>query len=93
MFEPVHGSAPDKAGKNIANPVAAILTFSLMLEYLWSRSNDKRLLEASRIIENAVEKVLAGGKFRTVDMGGGSKTSEMGDAILEESKRLASGGK
>ncbi|MEM2087504.1 MAG: isocitrate/isopropylmalate dehydrogenase family protein [Thermoproteota archaeon] len=93
MFEPVHGSAPDKAGRNIANPVAAILTFSLMLEYLWSRSNDKRLLEASEIIEKAVENVLANGKFRTVDMGGDSKTSEMGDAILEESKRLASGGR
>ena len=90
MFEPVHGSAPDKAGMNIANPVAAILTFSLMLEHLWSRSGDKRLLEASRIIEAAVENVLASGRCRTPDMGGVSKTSEMGDAILEESKRLLS---
>lgn len=90
MFEPVHGSAPDKAGMNIANPVAAILSFSLMLEHLWSRSGDKRLLEASRIIETAVENVLASGRCRTPDMGGDSKTSEMGDAVLEESKRLLS---
>jgi len=93
MFEPVHGSAPDKAGLNIANPVAAILTFSLMLEHLWSRSGDKRLLEASKIIETAVENVLASGRCRTLDMGGVSKTSEMGDAVLEESKRLLTDGR
>lgn len=93
MFEPVHGSAPDKAGMNIANPVAAILTFSLMLEHLWSRSGDGRLLEASKIIETAVENVLASGKFRTPDMGGTSKTSEMGDAILRESERLLHDGR
>ncbi|MEM2930227.1 MAG: isocitrate/isopropylmalate dehydrogenase family protein [Thermoproteota archaeon] len=93
MFEPVHGSAPDKAGRNIANPVAAILTFSLMLEHLWGRSGDKRLLEASKIIEAAVENVLASGRCRTPDMGGDSKTSEMGDAVLEESRRLLFSGK
>ncbi|MEM2350922.1 MAG: isocitrate/isopropylmalate dehydrogenase family protein [Thermoproteota archaeon] len=93
MFEPVHGSAPDKAGKNIANPIAAILTFSLMLEYLWNRYADERLLEASRIIENAVESILVSGRFRTVDMGGSTRTSEMGDAILTEAKRLVHKGR
>ncbi|MEM1554465.1 MAG: isocitrate/isopropylmalate dehydrogenase family protein [Thermoproteota archaeon] len=93
MFEPVHGSAPDKAGKNIANPIASILTFSLMLEHLWSRYNDEHLLEASRIIEKAVENVLASGKFKTVDMGGNTKTNEMGDAILAEAKRLVHSGR
>lgn len=93
MFEPVHGSAPDKAGKNIANPIASILTFSLMLEHLWNRYGDEHLLEASRIIENAVENVLAGGKFKTIDMGGDTKTNEMGNAILTEAKRLVHSGK
>lgn len=93
MFEPVHGSAPDKAGKNIANPTAAILTFSLMLEHLWSRSGDERLLHASRIVEKAVENVLASGRFKTVDMGGDTSTSEMGDAILAEAKRLVHSGR
>jgi 3-isopropylmalate dehydrogenase len=93
MFEPVHGSAPDKAGKNIANPIAAILTFSLMLEYLWSRYGDEKLLEASRIIEKAVENVLVMGRFKTADMGGSTKTSEMGDAILQEARRLVHGGR
>jgi len=93
MFEPVHGSAPDKAGKNIANPVASIMTFSLMLEHLWSRYGDEKLLEASRIIENAVENTLASGRFKTVDMGGSAKTSEMGDAILSEAERLVHGGR
>lgn len=88
MFEPVHGSAPDKAGRNIANPIAAILTFSLMLEHLGSKNKDERLLEASRTIEKAVENVLSDGKLRTVDMGGSSRMSEMGNAILEESRRL-----
>ncbi|MEM3712457.1 MAG: isocitrate/isopropylmalate dehydrogenase family protein [Thermoproteota archaeon] len=93
MFEPVHGSAPDKAGKNIANPIASILTFSLMLEHLWSRYGDERLLEASRIIEKAVENVLTSGKFKTVDMGGNTKTNEMGDAILTEAKHLVHAGR
>ncbi|MCS7138866.1 MAG: isocitrate/isopropylmalate dehydrogenase family protein [Crenarchaeota archaeon] len=93
MFEPVHGSAPDKAGRNIANPIASILTFSLMLEHLWSRYGDKRLLEASKIIEKAVENVLADGRFKTIDMGGNTKTNEMGDAILSEAKRLVYSGK
>ena len=77
MFEPVHGSAPDIAGKGIANPLAAILSASLMLEHL-------ELPEAAREVERAVAAVLAGARVRTQDLGGTSTTQEVTDAVLEK---------
>lgn len=75
MFEPVHGSAPDIAGKGVANPLAAILTVSLMLEHLG-------LWDASKAVEAAVERVISDGKL-TPDLGGSLSTSEVGDAVVE----------
>ena len=63
MFEPVHGSAPDIAGKGIVNPLATILSAGMMLEHLEMR-------EAAREVEAAVAAVLAEGKVRTPDLGG-----------------------
>ncbi len=77
MFEPVHGSAPDIAGKGIANPLAAILSAALMLDHLG-------LPAASKGVRDAVAKVLAEGKVRTPDLGGSSTTTQMGDAVLAE---------
>jgi tartrate dehydrogenase/decarboxylase / D-malate dehydrogenase len=77
MFEPVHGSAPDIAGKGIVNPLAAILTAALMLEHL-------ELPAAAREVEAAVAAVLAGGKVRTPDLGGTSRTEEVTAAVLEK---------
>lgn len=74
MFEPVHGSAPDIAGKRIANPVATILAGALMVEQLGEK-------KAADDIVKAVEKVLAAGKVRTGDLGGKASCSQMGDAI------------
>jgi len=80
LYEPVHGSAPDIAGKNIANPIATILSLAMMLRYSFDLPNDAQLLE------DAVKKVLASG-LRTMDiMQDGMKkatTSDMGDAILK----------
>jgi tartrate dehydrogenase/decarboxylase/D-malate dehydrogenase len=76
MFEPVHGSAPDIAGKGLVNPLAQILSAAMMLEHL-------ELPEAGQEIERAVAKVLAGGKARTADLGGNSSTREVADAVLE----------
>jgi tartrate dehydrogenase/decarboxylase/D-malate dehydrogenase len=76
MFEPVHGSAPDIAGKGIANPLAAILSAGMMLEHLG-------LPEAARRMETAVRAVLADGRVRTPDLGGKSTTSEMAAAVRE----------
>ena len=77
LFEPVHGSAPDIAGKNIANPCSMILSASMMLDYLgeWETSNN---------IKNAVEKVIADCKVKTPDLGGDAKTMEVTKAIVKE---------
>ncbi|HWB98870.1 MAG TPA: tartrate dehydrogenase [Bryobacteraceae bacterium] len=77
MFEPVHGSAPDIAGKGIVNPLATILSASMMLDHL-------ELPEAAAEVERAVAAVLAEGKVRTPDLGGSSTTREVTDAVLEK---------
>jgi tartrate dehydrogenase/decarboxylase/D-malate dehydrogenase len=75
MFEPVHGSAPDIAGKGIANPLAAILSAGLLLEHLG-------MSKGAAALRKAVAAVLKAGKPKTPDLGGTSKTVEMGDAVL-----------
>lgn len=77
VFEAVHGSAPDIAGKGIANPTALILSAVLMLRYLRERAAADR-------IENAVQAVFAGGKVRTGDLGGTATTDEFVTALLAE---------
>lgn len=88
MFEPVHGSAPDIAGKGIANPIAAILSAKMMLEWLRDKYGDESARKAALRIEEAVRKVLAEGRVRTPDLGGSSKTSEVGDAIASMVKQV-----
>lgn len=75
LYEPIHGSAPDIAGKGVANPLAAILSFEMALR--WSLN---RPAEADRLFA-AVEAALAAGA-RTRDLGGTLSTVEMGDAVL-----------
>jgi tartrate dehydrogenase/decarboxylase/D-malate dehydrogenase len=75
FFDPVHGSAPDIAGKGLANPIAAILTAKMMLDYL----NEE---EAADLVFQAVKQNLAEKKMRTIDLGGRSKTNEVGDDIV-----------
>ena len=74
LFEPVHGSAPDIAGKGIANPVGQIWSGAMMLDYLGEK-------EAAQSIESAIEKTLGEEKFRTKDLGGNSNTVECSEAI------------
>ena len=80
LYEPCHGSAPDIAGKNMANPLATILSVAMMLRYTFANE------EAAQRIETAVKKVLAQG-YRTVDIYEPGKqklgTREMGDAVLK----------
>ncbi|MBR9908769.1 MAG: tartrate dehydrogenase [Gammaproteobacteria bacterium] len=80
LFEPVHGSAPDISGKNIANPVAMIWSGALLLDFLGQGSGPCR--EAHDTIVAAIETVLAEGP-RTADLGGQASTTEMGKAIAE----------
>ncbi len=75
MFEPVHGSAPDIAGKGIANPVAAILSFKMMLEWMGYP-------EAAHALESAINQTLAEGKKLTPDMGGSGKTEDIGNEVI-----------
>lgn len=75
LFEPVHGSAPDIAGQNKANPIAMILSSSLMLEFLGMQK------EADNI-QNTIEKVVKEGKIKTPDLGGTNTTQEMSDEII-----------
>ena len=76
LFEPVHGSAPRLAGKNIANPMAAIMASKMMLDYLGENSWAER-------IENAIVSVLKEGKVLTPDLGGSSSTKQVTDAIID----------
>jgi tartrate dehydrogenase/decarboxylase/D-malate dehydrogenase len=75
MFEPVHGSAPDIAGKGIANPLGSIWAGALMLQQLGEQAAAERVL-------SAMEKALAGTAVRTRDLGGDAGTTEMADAVV-----------
>ena len=77
MFEPVHGSAPDIAGKGIANPIAQIWSGAMMLQHLGES-------KAALAVESALENVLARSDVRTPDLGGKANTREVGEAIAHE---------
>ena len=74
MFEPVHGSAPDIAGKAIANPIAQIWTGAMMLDHLGHE-------DAGAAVVQAIEKVVSGGKVLTRDLGGQASTPDVGKAV------------
>jgi len=75
MFEPVHGSAPDIAGKGIANPVAQIWTGAMLLEHLGHQ-------DAADAVVRAIEKLVEEGKTVTRDLGGKATTKEVGEALV-----------
>ena len=81
LYEPVHGSAPDIAGKNLANPLASILSVAMMMRYTFERE------DVALIIENSVESVLSSGK-RTKDIAEKDDliigTKEMGQEVLSQ---------
>ena len=86
LYEPIHGSAPDIAGKGIANPLAQILSFAMLLRYSFGMEED------AAMIESAVGKVLANG-LRTADIlsPGTARvgSSVMGESVLRELEKLA----
>ena len=75
LFEPVHGSAPDIAGKGIANPIGQIWSGAMMLDFLGEH-------EASKTIENSIEKTLANKEYRTKDLQGNSDTIKCAKAVF-----------
>src|SRR3989454_4419248 len=92
MFEPIHGSAPKHAGKDKANPLAAILSVQMMLDWLGTRHADERLNRAARQIEAAVTELLSEGKTLTYDLIGEAKAarcSEVGSAVEDKLLMIA----
>jgi isocitrate dehydrogenase (NAD+) len=77
VFEPVHGSAPDIAGRGVANPIAMILSGAMLLRHLGEAA-------AATAVERAVDRVLERGEARTPDLGGTSSTDEVAAALVEE---------
>jgi 3-isopropylmalate dehydrogenase len=75
MFEPIHGSAPKYKGKGVANPIAAIMAASMMLDYLGEA-------DAARAIESAVARLLQSGKIKSLGADSGHSTSEIGDLVV-----------
>jgi 3-isopropylmalate dehydrogenase len=82
LFQPSHGTAPTIAGKDIANPLAAILSGAMMLDWLGETRNDPAAVAAGRCLEGAVAKLLASGRVRTPDLGGTSGTKAVGEAVV-----------
>jgi len=86
LYEPVHGSAPDIAGKGVANPIAMIASFAMALRYSFG------MLKEADMIEQAIAAALAKG-LRTADIASAGTTTvgtaQMGDAIIAEVERLA----
>jgi 3-isopropylmalate dehydrogenase len=81
MAQATHGSAPDIAGKNIANPYAMIMSGQMLLAWLGRKHDQPKAVEAAALIQRAVDGVIADGKVLTPDLGGKAGTREMGDAI------------
>jgi tartrate dehydrogenase/decarboxylase/D-malate dehydrogenase len=80
MFEPIHGSAPDIAGKGIANPIGTIWSGALMLEHLGEK-------EAASLVVRAIEKTVQEG-ILTVDLGGTAKTVDVGNHVMQNVREL-----
>jgi len=92
MFEPIHGSAPKHAGKDRANPLAAILAAQMMLDWLGTRHDDERLQRAAEMVEEAVVALLSEGETLTYDLIGeekASRCSEVGAAVEKKLKAMA----
>ena len=81
LFQPSHGTAPDIAGKGIANPVAQILSAAMMLDWLGERHGDAQAQAAARAVEAAVASTLADPRHHPADLGGNASTAAVGDAI------------
>ena len=86
LFQPAHGSAPDIMGKNIANPLAAILSGSLMLDYLAEKFDDQALADAANIIEDAVYNGFKANAIRPIEFGGDMGTIEVTNEVISRMK-------
>lgn len=83
LFQPSHGSAPSLAGKNVANPLAMILSVAMMFDWLADQHDDDAARQAGLAIETAVARVLTEGHCLTADLGGSASTSDVGSAVIK----------
>jgi 3-isopropylmalate dehydrogenase len=81
MAQATHGSAPDIAGRNIANPYAMIMSGQMLLAWLGHKHNEPRAVSAAELMEAAMESVIRERRWLTGDLGGKASTTEMGDAV------------
>jgi 3-isopropylmalate dehydrogenase len=85
MAQAAHGSAPDIAGRDLANPIAMNLSSAMLLEWLGSRHDDSRLVDAARRLEVGIAQTVAQG-ISTKDLGGTASCSEFTAAVVEAIK-------
>jgi len=81
MAQATHGSAPDIAGRNIANPYAMIMSGKMLFEWLGRKRNEPKATQAAQLIDAAMDKVIAEARHLTADLGGKASTTQMGDAV------------
>jgi len=81
MSQATHGSAPDIAGRNVANPYALIMSGKMLLEWLGRTRNEPKATQAARLIDAAMDEVIAEARHLTADLGGKASTVAMGDAV------------
>jgi 3-isopropylmalate dehydrogenase len=89
MAQATHGSAPDIAGKNIANPYAMIMSGKMLFEWIGRKKKELKALQAAKFIDRAMDMVIADAKHLTGDLGGKASTIEMGDAVVEAVRKAA----
>lgn len=87
LFQPSHGTAPQLAGKNVANPIATILSAAMMFDWLADRHDDAIARDAAQRIERAVSALLSDGRLRTADQGGTASTSDVAAAVAVNLRR------
>ena len=83
VFQPCHGSAPDIAGENVANPTSLILSAAMMLSWLGERRGVRNLVDSGQAISEAVDRVLADPDGRTRDLGGCVDTDRFGRLVAD----------
>jgi 3-isopropylmalate dehydrogenase len=83
LFQPAHGTAPDIAGRGIANPSAMLLSAAMMLDWLAARHDDPALADGARAIESALQRSFAEQAVRPFDFGGTSSTQAIENAVRE----------
>jgi 3-isopropylmalate dehydrogenase len=83
LFQPAHGSAPDIAGRDLANPTAMLLSAVLMLDWLGERHDLEAVSAAARRLEGAIESGYREGALRPIEQGGNQGTTEVAKAVID----------